>query len=139
MPKVDAVGNDVAGIRHPFVEAPLATLTGWKTRRAEFTDGDLCDLNGMMVPLAQTRTERLAASDPRPSVEELYGSNCGYIARVTDAARALAAQRLMLDEDVDRVSREAETNNVLVAGVTMPGPATPGRAVVPTPAQVPRP
>ncbi|NIO42943.1 MAG: hypothetical protein GTO41_23975, partial [Burkholderiales bacterium] len=36
VPQVDSVGNEIAGIRHPFVEAPTATLLGWNTRTLEF-------------------------------------------------------------------------------------------------------
>ena len=28
VPQVDAFGNEVAGLRHPLVQAPVATLTG---------------------------------------------------------------------------------------------------------------
>ena len=113
VPLVDIFGNDVAGIRHPFVEAPIATLTGWNTRRPEFTAGDLCDLTGMTVPLKRTQAERLAAGDPRPSLEELYGSHAGYVQAVARAAEGLARERLMLQEDVARTIAEAEASDVL--------------------------
>jgi hypothetical protein len=113
VPAVDAVGNDVAGIRVPSVEAPVATLTGWNLRRPEFTDGDLCDLNGSLIPLHDTLAERLAAGDPRPSLEELYGNHGGYVEAVGQAARALQAERLMLQEDVARAIREAARSQVL--------------------------
>jgi hypothetical protein len=113
VPQVDVFGNDVAGIRHPFVEAPIATLTGWNTRRAEFTAGDLCDLTGMTVPLKRTSAERLAAGDPRPSLEELYGTHAGYVVAVRTAAEALHAQGLMLPEDVAQTVAEAEASDVL--------------------------
>ena len=35
LPKVDADGNDVAGIRLPIVSVPLGTLTGWQFRSAQ--------------------------------------------------------------------------------------------------------
>ncbi len=113
VPKVDAVGNDLAGIRQPEVAAPVATLTGWNARTAEFTDGDLCDLNGMMIPLRRTRSDRLAAGDPRPSLEELYGTHQGYVDRVTAVARELQRDRLMLQEDVDEYIQAAKDSNVL--------------------------
>lgn len=113
VPKVDAVGNDLAGIRQPEVGAPIATLTGWNTRTAEFTDGDLCDLNGMMIPLHRTRAERLAAGDPRPSLQELYGMHQGYVDRVTAVARELQHDRLMLQEDVDEYIQAAKDSDVL--------------------------
>ena len=107
------MGNDLAGIRQPEVGAPTATLTGWNTRTAEFTDGDLCDLNGMMIPLHRTKAERLAAGDPRPSLEELYGTHQGYVDRVTAVARELQRDRLMLQEDVDEYIQAAKDSNVL--------------------------
>jgi hypothetical protein len=113
VPQVDMIGNDVAGIRHPFVEAPIATLTGWNTRRPEFTAGDLCDLTGMTVPLKRTAAERLVAGDPRPSLEELYGTHEGYVTAVRAAAEALAAEGLMLPEDVQQTIAEAEASDVL--------------------------
>jgi Alpha/beta hydrolase domain len=113
VPKVDLVGNDAAGIRHPFVEAPIATLTGWNTRRPEFTAGDLCDLTGMTVPLKRTAAERIAAGDPRPSLEELYGTHEGYVRAVRRAAERLHRARLMLEEDVELTVAEAEASDVL--------------------------
>jgi hypothetical protein len=113
VPQVDVFGNDLAGIRHPFVEAPIATLTGWNTRRPEFTAGDLCDLSGMTVPLKQTLAQRIAAGDPRPSLQELYGTHQGYVQAVTRAANRLERQGLMLREDVEQIIAEAEASNVL--------------------------
>jgi len=113
VPKVDEIGNDIAGIRHPFVEAPIATLTGWNLRRPEFTDGDLCDLNGMAVPLHRTLDERLVAGDPRPSLEELYGDHEGYVEAVAEAAKELAKEKLLLLEDVERIIQEADDSDVL--------------------------
>jgi hypothetical protein len=113
VPKVDEIGNEIAGIRVPFVEAPVATLTGWNLRTPEFTEGDLCDLNGSTIPLAETRAERLAAGDPRPSLEELYRSHGGYVRAVLEAARQLEAEGLMLRRDVARIIREAARSDVL--------------------------
>ncbi len=113
VPKVDAFGIDAAGIRQPEAAVPVATLTGWNTRRAEFTDGDLCDLSGMFVPLHRNRADRLAAGDPRPSLEELYGTHDGYVAAVAAAAHALQADRLMLQADVDEYIQESKDSNVL--------------------------
>jgi Alpha/beta hydrolase domain len=115
VPKVNHIGNEIAGIRHPFVEAPVATHTGWNLRTPEFTDGDLCPVQqgGMRVPLFETRPARLAAGDPRPSLEELYGTHEGYVTKVAKAARRLVHQRLLLDEDADRIMQEADESTVL--------------------------
>ena len=108
VPKVNEIGIDIAGIHQPFVAAPTATLTGWNLRRPEFTDGDLCDTTGMMIPLFRTRQERVNAADPRPSLEELYKDHKGYVEAVWRAARKLARQRLLLEEDVEQIIKEAE-------------------------------
>lgn len=113
VPQVDALGNDIAGIRHPFVEAPVATLLGWNTRTAEFAGPDLCDLLGSTIPLSKTRAQAQSSNDPRPSLEELYQTHEGYVRKVTEAARNLQSQRLMLPEDVELIIREAEAADVL--------------------------
>src|SRR5229473_1254469 len=61
VPKVDADGHDLAGIRLPDIEAPLATHTGWNLRRTGFAEGEECSLTGSFVPLLKTRAERLEA------------------------------------------------------------------------------
>jgi alpha/beta hydrolase family protein len=113
VPKVDAFGNDLAGIRQPSVEAPTATFAGWNLRIPDFTDGDLCDLTGMMVPLFQTQADRQAAGDPRLSLQELYGDHAGYVAQVAAAAQNLQGQRLMLQEDVDKAIQDADSSGIL--------------------------
>ena len=113
VPQVDAIGNDIAGIRHPFVEVPVATLLGWNTRTREFGGPDLCDLLGSTVPLPKTRADAQAKGDPRPSLAELYGSHENYVAKVAAAARKLQAERLMLDEDVDMVIKDAQASDIL--------------------------
>jgi hypothetical protein len=113
VPQVDAAGNDVGGIRHPFVAVPVATLLGWNTRRAEFGGDDLCDLLGSTIPLPATRAAAKAANDPRPSVADLYQDHDDYVTKVAQAARALEKARLMLPDDVELIIREAAQSDVL--------------------------
>ncbi len=94
---VDADGNEVAGIRLPPIAVPLATFTGWNLYRAQPLE--LADRDGSLVPFARTRQEREAAGDPRPSLDERYGSREAYVARVEAAAAALVAERLLLPAD----------------------------------------
>ena len=105
--RVDGDGNEVAGIRLPAIAAPLGTYTGWNVYREPFPEGELCDRDGTFVAFARTRAERLAAGDPRPSLEERYGSHAAYVARVDAAAAALVGARLLLVEDADRIRAEA--------------------------------
>jgi hypothetical protein len=97
--KVDRDGNEVAGIRLPDIAAPLGTYTGWNLYKAPFPEGELCDRDGSFLAFARTREERARSGDPRPSLEERYGSHARYVAAVEKAANALAAGRLLLPAD----------------------------------------
>ena len=96
---VDADGNEVAGIRLPPIAVPLGTYTGWNVYRAQ--PDELADRDGSLIPFARTRAEREAADDPRPSLEERYGTREAYVAKVEADAAALAADRLLLSADAD--------------------------------------
>ena len=100
VPKTDADGNDIAGVRLPDVTVPLATYTGWALRAgAQANDG--CESSGQYIPFAKTQADRQASGDPRPSVEERYPSFGMYYAKVKNAIDGLVKDRLMLCEDAD--------------------------------------
>ena len=113
--KVDADGNDIAGIRLPPVSAPIATTTGWGLRAASFGGGpwDGCEASGQWIPFKRTLQERQLAGDPRLSLEERYGNHQGYVNAVAAAARALEARRFLLPADVQRYIDAAQASNVL--------------------------
>jgi hypothetical protein len=98
VPKTDADGNDVAGIRLPEVAVPLATYTGWSLRSGPQAD-DGCEAAGQYIPFSRTKAERMASGDPRPSIEERYPSFAVYSAAVQKAIDDLIARGLMLQED----------------------------------------
>ncbi len=112
VPKVDADGNDVAGIRLPEIAVPLATHTGWNLRRAGFAEGEICSLTGSFIPFANTKADRLATGDPRLSIEERYPSHEKYVKAVERAAKRLHEQRLLLEEDVERYIEAAEASSI---------------------------
>lgn len=103
----DKDGNNTAGIRHPFLEVPDATYTGWNVRRRGFAEGALAGLSGSYLPFAKTRAERLENGDERLSLEERYASHLDYVEAVSRAAEAQVRERLLLREDADRVVEEA--------------------------------
>jgi hypothetical protein len=103
---VDADGNEVAGIRLPPIAVPLGTYTGWNVYRAQ--PCELCDRDGSVIPFARTKREREAAGDPRPSLEERYGTREAYVAKVKAAAEALVAARLVLPSDAAGYVKAAE-------------------------------
>jgi Alpha/beta hydrolase domain len=100
----DADGNALDGIRHPLLEAPLATHVGWSLRASGYGEGDLFTIQGSMIPFAQTEAEREGADDPRPSFEARYASHDAWAARLAEAVDQLVAERLLLAEDGDRLA-----------------------------------
>lgn len=112
--KVDADGNEVAGIRLPPVAVPVATTAGWNLRSAAFGGNDGCESTGSLIPFAPTVAAKVAG-DPRPSLAERYVNHAGYVAAVTTAAQALEAQRLLLPADVQTYITNAQ-QPVVVTG-----------------------
>lgn len=104
VPKTDADGNDLAGIRLPDISVPIATYTGWALRASAPGDPvpiiDGCDASGQRIPFQKTALDRLATGDPRPSLQERYPDHATYVQLVTQAAQQLQAERLLLDMDV---------------------------------------
>jgi len=117
--KVDADGNEIAGIRLPPVGVPIATTSGWGLRSAAFGGGpeggnmDGCESSGQWIPFKATRAERLAAGDPRKSLEERYGNHDGYVKAIARAARELQQRRLLLEDDVQSYIDAAQASGVL--------------------------
>ena len=82
VPKVDADGNEIAGVKSPLQMAPLGTYTGWNVMSSGPFKGQMCLFAspvGGFIPFAKTKAERLASGDPRPSLEERYQTHDGYV------------------------------------------------------------
>src|SRR5256885_16691650 len=97
VPRADADGNATPGIRLPPVSAPIATTTGWALRALNFGGGpwDGCEASGQWIAFKKTQPERLAAGDPRLSLEERYGNHQGYVNALPAAAPAPEARGLL--------------------------------------------
>jgi hypothetical protein len=105
--QTDTDGNDVAGIRLPYLQAPLGTFTGWSLLKPGMGGPDICGQLGQFIPFANTKAERLAAGDPRPSLEERYRNHGAYVSQVAKAAARLVQDGFLLDEDKDRIVQGA--------------------------------
>ena len=110
VPKTDADGNDIAGIRMAEVQVPVATYTGWALRANSGDDG--CDGAGQFIPFAKTKAERMMNNDPRLSIEERYSSHEDYVTKVSAAANALVRDRFYLDEDAQAIVKRAQDSGV---------------------------
>ncbi len=103
--RVDADGNEVAGIKSPLLSAPLGTYTGWNVTTSGLYEGQLCGSSfgaspiGGFIPFAKTKAERTASGDPRLSLEERYIDHAGYIRAVKTAADKLVRDGYLLADD----------------------------------------
>jgi hypothetical protein len=111
--KVDADGNEVAGVKSPLQAAPLGTYTGWNVTASGPLKGQSCGLSGGFIPFARTKAERLAKGDPRPSLEERYRSHEGYVQIVREAAGKLVQERFLMQQDADAMITQAEASDVV--------------------------
>ncbi len=108
VPQVDALGNEIGGLRSLELAVPVATYAPWSVRRGMAGgNGELADFVGTIVPLAANSEARRQRSDPRPSLEELHGSRAVHLEHAARAADDLVRERLLLPEDRARVLRRA--------------------------------
>jgi hypothetical protein len=108
VPKVDADGNDVGGIRLPDQAVPLATYTGWNFRsQAAGAPTEIVPLTGTFLPFPATRADADQNHDPRMSIQERYASRDAYLTKVREAAEKLVQERYVLSQDVDPIVQHA--------------------------------
>jgi len=127
--RVNADGNeDVTGMPTVLGDAPLGTYVGWNLQTTGWYGPNASNGPGSVGqpfpgagnsggywPFWDTRANRLAANDPRPSLEERYGTHAGYVCVVTRAVNKAVAQRFMLPSEAPTVIASAAASNVLAA------------------------
>ncbi len=114
VPKTDTDGNDLGGVASVLRQVPLGTYTGWNITAFGWNQGQWCGLNGGYIPFAKSKTEREAKHDPRLSIEERYGTHGHYVELVKAAVAKAVADRLLLQDDADKLIRQAEASDVAV-------------------------
>jgi hypothetical protein len=126
VPRVNEDGNETAGVPSVLMQAPLGTYLGWNVYRSGFFAGQGCGFQGGWIPFARTKAERLANHDPRPSLEERYGTIENYVAIVKRAADQAVRDRFLLPDDAERIVHEAETSGILphAAGAAIGPPSS---------------
>jgi len=113
VPPVNADGNETVGVPSVLHQSPLGTYLGWNVTRAGFFAGHGCGFTGGYVPFSVTKAERLERRDPRPSVEERYGTLEGYVCSVERAVTQALRERFLLPDDARRLLSQAEGSGVL--------------------------
>ena len=58
------------------------------------------------------KAERMAANDPRPSLEERYTSHDAYVSKVSASAARLVGLRLMLQQDAELIVSQAKSASI---------------------------
>ncbi len=121
VPRVDQDGNELGGVPTVQRDAPLGTYLGWNITAGPgepgydnrpFHKGQVCNYVGGMVPFFKTKAQRLAAGDPRLSLEERYVTHAGYVAAVTAAANNAFDKGYLLAADRDALIAQAVASDV---------------------------
>jgi len=125
--KVNKDGNeDVTGLPTVLGEAPLGTYvgwnlatTGWYGPNASNGPGSVGQVfagagnSGGYWPFWDTKAHRIAAGDPRLSLQERYGTHAGYVCVVTAAANEAVQEHFLLASDATTLISNATASNVL--------------------------
>jgi hypothetical protein len=124
---INADGNEnVDGVPTVLGQAPLGTYVGWNLATTGWYGPNASDgpgsvgqvfagagNSGGFWPFWDTKANRLAAGDPRPSLEERYGTAAGYNCVVTNAINTAVAQGFLLPSDATALTTLASGSNVL--------------------------
>ncbi len=110
VPKVDADGNELGGIRSLLARVPLGTYTSWNPIPDGPLKGRERSLAAGYIPFLKTKAERIASGDPRPSIEERYPTASAYYGAAVKQASELVKQRLLLPDDAVRLLNQMVTD-----------------------------
>jgi hypothetical protein len=110
VPKGTPLGHEAAGLQLPDIAVPLGTYTGWNLLSS--APRDECSAMGSFIPFAKTKAERIAAGDPRASLEERYQTHGRYVKEVEAAAEWLVSEGLLLREDAIAYVEAAKTRDL---------------------------
>ena len=93
--RVDADGNEVAGIRLPDIAVPLAAYTGWNEYKEPYPDR------------RDRRPRRQLFAFSAAKIAQRYRNRDDYVAKVQEAVDELIKDRLLLQEDADKYLEKA--------------------------------
>ena len=94
LPQTDKDGNAMGGVRHPFVDVPVATYTGWNPRDPSIGFGGVrVAFTGSYIPW------------PREKVLARYENRKQYLGAFTEAALKMMKERFLTAEDLPDLLR----------------------------------
>lgn len=110
VPQVDALGNELGGIRNLEIRVPMATYTPWSLRLdATANRHELNNFRGLFIPLTKTEVERSEKEDPRPSLAGLYPDETDYLVKAGRAINELITAGFVLERDRGFLKTRAQT------------------------------
>lgn len=113
VPRVDADGNETSGVPSVQLQVPLGTYLGWNVQARGWGKGGGCGFFGGYIPFATTRAERIAAGDPRPSLQERYGDHDGFVAKIRSVVEQQRAAGWLRADDAAKIVDQARQSDVL--------------------------
>ncbi len=91
VPNIDTNGNEVGGIIHPLLKAPIATFLPWVLRSNTFANNEMADFTGAVK---KWPTQRIKAR---------YSSKKSYLKHLEKMSRKSLSQGWLLARDLNRV------------------------------------
>ncbi len=88
--KLDEYGNALGGVRHPYVEAPVATYFG-NSRAMDRASAFFCSLAGYKAPFDGEK------------IKSLYPAKEDYLKKVYDVTDKLVEERFLTESDGERI------------------------------------
>lgn len=102
VPQVDALGNEMTGVRALAVSVPVGSYLPWNLRAgAPFAADEMAGYLGTFVPFAVSSDTR-RTGDERPTLTELYPDPGRYRTEVDEALGGLVDAGWVLPVDVER-------------------------------------
>lgn len=124
IPTVGPDGNENGGgIPTVLGGAPWASYISWNIIPSGPYTGQAVELNAGYWPFYETVAQAMAAGDPRPSLEQRYGTNAGYQCVAKQAAIIAGANGYLLPSDQAILLADIAGSNVLATGSYSPTPA----------------
>lgn len=101
--------NELGTLLLPAVATPIGTYTSWNLRsRSIGAANELLGLSGGYIPFLKTKAERETSGDPRPALQERYGTFAEYARQYRASIDSLVTQRYLLAEEVSPLMQAIE-------------------------------
>jgi hypothetical protein len=117
LPTSDGQGNDKGGVLMPDLAVPITTSKGYNIRKSGFVAGDQNGLSSSQLAFALMTK---SPSDPRQSVQQLYGTKANYQAKWNAAVDALYAKGFLLSDDVTEYKNRVQNQIAQPNFATLP-------------------